>query len=165
MQRTISAAGKVADPKVTTVELSAGPIDYVDTGGDGPTIVLLHGVLMNDTVWRGVIAELGPAFRCVAPTHPLGAHRHPMRAKANLSIDSIALLVAEFLERLDLGDVTLTMNDWGGPQLLAYHIAPNASVDSCSSPAKPSTTSHPECLGIGSPSSPQRPAGSGCKAC
>lgn len=121
VQQTISAAGKVADPKITTVELSAGPIDYVDTGGDGPTIVLLHGVLMNDTLWRDVIAELAPAFRCVAPTLPLGAHRHPMRARADLNIDSIALLVAEFLERLDLHDVTLTMNDWGGPQLLVYH--------------------------------------------
>ena len=121
LRRTISAAGKVADPKITTVELSAGLIDYVDTLGDGPTIVLLHGVLMNDTVWRDVIAELAPAFRCVAPTLPLGAHRHPMRAGADLSIDSIALLVAEFLERLDLHDVTLTMNDWGGPQLLVHH--------------------------------------------
>jgi pimeloyl-ACP methyl ester carboxylesterase len=44
-----------------------------------------------------------------------------MRAGADLSIDGIALLVAEFLERLDLQDVTLIMNDWGGPQLLVDH--------------------------------------------
>jgi pimeloyl-ACP methyl ester carboxylesterase len=106
---------------VRTVDLTAGPIDYVDTGGDGPTVVLLHGVLMNDTVWRQVMAELTPAFRCVAPTLPLGAHRQPMRPGADLSIDGIALLVAEFLERLDLTDVALVMNDWGGPQLLVDH--------------------------------------------
>ena len=29
--------------------------------------------------------------------------------------------MAEFLERLDLYDVTLIMNDWGGPQLLVDH--------------------------------------------
>jgi pimeloyl-ACP methyl ester carboxylesterase len=106
---------------VRTVDLTAGPIDYVDTGGDEPTVVLLHGVLMNDTVWRQVMAELTPAFRCVAPTLPLGAHRQPMRPGADLSIDGIALLVAEFLERLDLTDVALVMNDWGGPQLLVDH--------------------------------------------
>jgi pimeloyl-ACP methyl ester carboxylesterase len=106
---------------VRTVDLTAGPIDYVDTGGDGPTVVLLHGVLMNNTVWRQVIGELTPAFRCIAPTLPLGAHRQPMRPGADLSIDGIALLVAEFLERLDLSDVTLVMNDWGGPQLLVDH--------------------------------------------
>jgi pimeloyl-ACP methyl ester carboxylesterase len=106
---------------IRTVDLTAGPIDYVDTGGDGPTVVLLHGVLMNNTVWRQVMAELTPAFRCVAPTLPLGAHRQPMRPGADLSIDGIALLGAEFLERLDLSDVALVMNDWGGPQLLVDH--------------------------------------------
>ena len=106
---------------VRTVDLTAGPIDYVDTGGDGPTIVLLHGVLMNNTVWRRVMSELTPALRCIAPTLPLGAHRQPMRPGADLSIDGIALLVAEFLERLDLSDVALVMNDWGGPQLLVDH--------------------------------------------
>jgi pimeloyl-ACP methyl ester carboxylesterase len=110
-----------SEPQPNTIELSAGPIDYVDTGGDGPTVVLLHGVLMNHTVWRDVIAELAPDFRCIAPTLPLGSHRQPMLAGADLSIDGIALLVAEFLERLDLQDVTLIMNDWGGPQLLVYH--------------------------------------------
>jgi pimeloyl-ACP methyl ester carboxylesterase len=111
----------ISDSPPSTVDLSAGPIDYIDTGGDGPTVVLLHGVLMNHSVWRGVITTLAPTLRCIAPTLPLGAHRQPMRPRADLSIDGIALLVAEFLERLDLHDVTLVMNDWGGPQLLVDH--------------------------------------------
>jgi pimeloyl-ACP methyl ester carboxylesterase len=28
---------------MATVEVSAGPIEYTDTGGDGPVLVLLHG--------------------------------------------------------------------------------------------------------------------------
>jgi pimeloyl-ACP methyl ester carboxylesterase len=48
------------DSRPDTIELSAGPIDYVDTGGDGPTVVLLDGVLMSHTVWRDVNAELTP---------------------------------------------------------------------------------------------------------
>jgi hypothetical protein len=111
----------ISDSHPSAIDLSAGPIDYIDTGGNGPTVVLIHGVLMNQTVWRDVITELAPAFRCLAPTLPLGAHRQPMRPRADLSIDGIALLVAEFLERLDLHDVTLIMNDWGGPQLLVDH--------------------------------------------
>lgn len=111
----------MSDVQSSTIDLSAGPIEYLDTGGDGPTIVLLHGVLMNHTVWRDVITELTPAFRCIAPTLPLGAHRKPMRPGSDLSIDGIALLGAEFLERLDLHDVTFIMNDWGGPQLLVDH--------------------------------------------
>jgi pimeloyl-ACP methyl ester carboxylesterase len=53
------------DSRPDTIELSAGPIDYVDTGGDGPTVVLLHGVPMNHTVRRDVIAELLPDGRLV----------------------------------------------------------------------------------------------------
>jgi len=103
---------------VPEIELSAGTIEYQDTGGPGPVLVFLHGVLMNSSAWRHVVAELGPRFRCVAPTLPLGAHRHPMRPDADLSLAGMAVLVDEFLDRLDLHDVTLVQNDWGGAQVM-----------------------------------------------
>jgi pimeloyl-ACP methyl ester carboxylesterase len=105
---------------MTQIELSAGTIDYQDTGGTatgtsgGPVIVLLHGLMMDASLWDGVIAELSAGHRCVAPTLPLGAHRHAMHAGADLSLPGIARLVAEFLDRLDLADVTLVGNDTGG---------------------------------------------------
>jgi pimeloyl-ACP methyl ester carboxylesterase len=33
------------------IELSAGTIDYEDTGGDRPTLVLLHGLLMDASLF------------------------------------------------------------------------------------------------------------------
>jgi pimeloyl-ACP methyl ester carboxylesterase len=96
------------------IELSAGTIEYEDTGGDGPAIVLLAGLLMDATLWDGVVARLSSGHRCIAPTLPLGAHRHPMRADADLSPRGIARLVSELLERLDLDKVTLVGNDTGG---------------------------------------------------
>ena len=99
------------------VELSAGGIDYRDTGGDGPVLVFTHGFPMNETQWRKVIPLLG-GYRCVLPTLPLGAHRTPMKPDADLSQLGNALLLGEFLEALDLTDVTLVMNDWGGAQFL-----------------------------------------------
>ena len=101
------------------LELSAGTIDYEDTGGSGPTLVFQHGLAMDAGLWRNVVAELRDDFRCVVPTLPLGAHRRPMRADADLSMTGIAGLIAELLEKLDLTDVTLVVNDWGGGQLLA----------------------------------------------
>jgi pimeloyl-ACP methyl ester carboxylesterase len=77
-------------------------------------LVLLHGLMMDASLWDGVIAELPSGLRCLAPTLPLGAHRHPMRPDADLSPPGIARLVAEFMDRLDLGDVTLVGNDTGG---------------------------------------------------
>jgi pimeloyl-ACP methyl ester carboxylesterase len=100
------------------IELTAGTIEYQDTGGDGPVVVLLHGLLMDGTVWRHVLADLRADYRCVVPTLPLGSHRRPMRPDADLSLHAMALLVGEFLEALDLPDVTLVINDWGGAQIL-----------------------------------------------
>jgi pimeloyl-ACP methyl ester carboxylesterase len=108
------------------IELSAGTIDYQDTGGEGPAIVLLHGLMMDASLWDGPIAELSGDHRCVAPTLPLGAHAHAMNADADLSLAGVARLVAEFLDRLDLRDVTLVGNDTGGAlvQLLVRSGAP-----------------------------------------
>ncbi|NGO79985.1 alpha/beta hydrolase [Streptomyces sp. YC504] len=100
------------------IELSAGTVSYEDTGGDGPVLVFVHGVLMDHTVWRKVVPALRDDYRCVTPTLPLGSHRTPMRPDADLSLRGLALLVGEFLDRLDLREVTLVLNDWGGAQLL-----------------------------------------------
>ena len=94
------------------IDLSAGTLDYLDTGGGGPTLVLLHGLLMDSSLWDGPIADLSTDHRCIAPTLPLGAHRHPV--SGDLSLPAIARLVEEFLDRLDLHDVTLVGNDTGG---------------------------------------------------
>ncbi len=95
------------------IALSAGRIEYEDTGGSGPILVLLHGLLMDGSVWRHVIRELRVDYRCVVPTLPVGSHRQPMRADADLSFQGLARLQAEFLEALDLRQVTLIGNDLG----------------------------------------------------
>jgi len=99
--------------------LSAGIIEYEDTGGSGPVVVLLHGLVMDGSLWRHVVGELRSDHRCVVPTLPLGSHRQPMRADADLSPHGIARLQAEFLEALDLHDVTLVGNDLGTFQITA----------------------------------------------
>ena len=101
------------------IELSAGTIEYEDTGGSGPIVVLLHGLVMDGSVWRHVVRELRADHRCVVPTMPFGGHRRPMRADADLSLRSLARLEAEFLEALDLRDVTLVGNDLGLFQVTA----------------------------------------------
>jgi pimeloyl-ACP methyl ester carboxylesterase len=66
-----------------------------------------------------VVSDLRADHRCVVPTLPLGSHRRPMRADADLSFLGHVELIAEFLERLDLRDVTLVQSDMGFAQLLA----------------------------------------------
>ena len=57
------------------IRLSAGTIEYEDMGGNGPVLVLLHGLAQNGSVWRQVVAELRPNHRCVVPTLPLGGQQ------------------------------------------------------------------------------------------
>ncbi len=102
---------------MTAVELSAGTLEYIDEG-EGPTLVLLHGLAMDGELWRAVIDELRPDHRCIAPTLPLGAHRQPMRPDADLSLRGLGRMVAEFLDALDLRAVTLCFNDWNCAPLM-----------------------------------------------
>ena len=98
---------------MTTVDLAVGPIDYEDTG-TGSVLVFLHGMLMDGSLWTDTVAALSGDHRCVVPTLPFGAHRRPVRPSADLSLPGIARLVTDFLDALDLRDVTLVGNDTGG---------------------------------------------------
>lgn len=95
------------------VKLSAGTIRYHDEG-EGPVVVFVHGLLVNSSLWQGVAERLVPGFRCIRPDWPLGAHSVAMNRGVKLSPARVAQLIGEFLEALDLRDVTLAANDTGG---------------------------------------------------
>ncbi len=97
---------------------------YSDTAGDGPVVVLLHGVFMNGSLWEEVVHGLRDRYRCIVPELPFGSHHAPMPDEADLTLESLAHMIAEFLEELDLDEVTLVCNDWGGAQLV---ISPGGS--------------------------------------
>ncbi|ORB68761.1 alpha/beta fold hydrolase [Mycolicibacterium tusciae] len=99
--------------------VSAGTIEYREEGDpDGPPVVLLHGLLMNDTQWDLALPHLPAGYRYVLPVLPIGGHRIPMREDADLTMPGMVDVVADFLDALDLTDVTLVVSDWGGPLFL-----------------------------------------------
>ena len=106
-----------------TVDLPQGTLEYRDVGS-GPPIVFLHGLLVSGSLWADVVPLLEPDFRVIVPELPLGCHRLPLKPDVQLAPPDVARLVADFLEALDLHDVTLVGNDTGGAiaQLVAaYH--------------------------------------------
>lgn len=103
------------------VEVSAGPIDYGDSGGEGRPLVFIGGLPHDESLWDGVIAELAPQFRCLTPVLPLGAQRKALRPDADLTLVGLSRIVTEFLERLDLRDAVVCFNDWGGAQTMVSH--------------------------------------------
>lgn len=100
-------------PERVAADLTGGTVVYEESG-EGTPIVFVHGVFVNGKLWRNVAAELSDAYRCIVPDWPLGSHTLPMSDDADLSTPGLARLVAEFLEHLDLQDVTLVGSDTGG---------------------------------------------------
>lgn len=98
---------------VHDIDLPAGRIRYHETG-DGPPVVFVHGLLVNADLWRKVVPAVAAAgHRCLTPDWPLGSHTIPMPG-ADLTPTGVAAVIASFLDRLDLTDVTIVANDTGG---------------------------------------------------
>ena len=95
------------------IQLSQGVVRYREQG-TGTPIVLIHGLLVNGNVWDRLVPLLASQGRCIVPDLPLGSHSLPMNKDADLSPAGIAGLIAEFMDRLELEDVTLVGNDTGG---------------------------------------------------
>jgi pimeloyl-ACP methyl ester carboxylesterase len=101
-----------AEPKIASVP--AGTIHYRDTGGSGDPILFVHGFLTDGTLWRKVIPLLEDRYRCIVADWPLGSHRTPMEPNADLTPPGLARVISDFMDALELEDVTLVGNDTGG---------------------------------------------------
>ena len=102
-----------AQDRRASVELPQGQIAYADSGEGEPT-VFVHGLLVDGRLWRKVVPLLETSRRCLVPDLPLGSHLTPMRPDADLTPPGLARLLADYLEALDLREVTLVANDTGG---------------------------------------------------
>ena len=100
-----------------SIEVPAGVIGYSEAGS-GPSVVLLHGLLMDHTLWDRVLPLLPEGFRYLRPVLPLGAHRRSMNPGTDLTLPGQVRIVADVLDALSLQDVTLVHADWGGALFL-----------------------------------------------
>jgi pimeloyl-ACP methyl ester carboxylesterase len=100
-----------------TLETRLGPVAY-RSSGDGPTLVFFAGALANGDLWRDVVATLEDRFRCITIDLPLGAHSHPLTAGADRSATSLARLLLDCLDLLDVDGATVVANDTAGGLLL-----------------------------------------------
>jgi pimeloyl-ACP methyl ester carboxylesterase len=95
------------------IELPQGRLRVHDIG-TGPTLVFVHGALVNANLWRKVVGQLSDRFRCVTLDLPFGSHLVPMPPAADLTPPAAAALIADAIAALELDDVTLVGNDTGG---------------------------------------------------
>jgi haloalkane dehalogenase len=96
------------------VEQDGLRLHYVDEGA-GETLLMLHGEPTWSYLYRKMIAALAPTARCVAPDY-LGFGRSDKPTEPGwYSYDRHTRSIARFAAELGLEDVTLVVQDWGGP--------------------------------------------------
>jgi pimeloyl-ACP methyl ester carboxylesterase len=94
-----------------------GPLAW-RSSGHGSALVFFAGALANGDLWRDVVVALEHRYRCVTVDLPLGAHPWPLTAGADRSATSLARLLLDALELLDVDDATVVANDTAGGLLL-----------------------------------------------
>ncbi|MBD3348984.1 MAG: alpha/beta fold hydrolase [Candidatus Eisenbacteria bacterium] len=102
------------------VRVGVGELHYIDEG-EGRPLVMVHGNPTWSFLYRHLVRDLAPRFRCVAPDHigfglsdkPAGWSYRPSEHARNL---------AALIDRLGLEDITLVVQDWGGPIGLSYAL-------------------------------------------
>ena len=103
------------DYPVSRVAVGAPKMAYVDVAGDGPeTFLCLHGEPTWGYLYRGLIDRLSDRGRVVVPD-AIGfgrSDKYTDRGAYTFRLHYDALV--QFIERLDLTDITLVCQDWGG---------------------------------------------------
>jgi pimeloyl-ACP methyl ester carboxylesterase len=100
------------------VRLQRAAIEYRELGpadSSHPPVLFVHGILVDHRLWLEVAEELARnGFRCILPDWPLGSHTVAVDEGVDLTPDSVAAMINEFMVAQDLNDVTLVGNDTGG---------------------------------------------------
>jgi pimeloyl-ACP methyl ester carboxylesterase len=104
--------GSTFPPAQHSVRTASGRINYVERG-KGPVALFVHGVLLNNHLWRHQLEELSDVRRCIAVD--LLAHGDTEIApEQDVSVTANATMLREFLDALNVDKVDLVGNDSGG---------------------------------------------------
>lgn len=97
-------------------KLGWGQMHYADTGGQGQTVLMIHGNPTWSFLYRKIMTALvGKPLRLVAPDLiGLGLSDKP-RNLADHTVKRHGEAMLEFVQALDLKNVILVVQDWGGP--------------------------------------------------
>ena len=90
---------------------------YVADGpDDGPVVLLLHGYPTWSYLYRKVIPVLADAgLRAVAPDHVGFGRSDKLTERTAYTFEGYVVWLGRFIEALDLRDITVVAQDWGGP--------------------------------------------------
>lgn len=107
--------------RTTTVQ--GHEIFYREAGpASAPTVVLLHGFPTSSFMFRDLIPRLAQRYHVVAPDHVgFGFSDAPGVADFDYTFDSLAAVTEALLDRLEIEDFFVYVQDYGAP--IAWRLA------------------------------------------
>lgn len=99
----------------------AGRMHYVDEGS-GEVVLMLHGNPAWSFLYRKLIKQLSGQYRCIAPDY-IGFGLSSKPYEWSYLPEDHAKNIAALVAHLGLKNITLVVNDWGGP--IGMHYAVN----------------------------------------
>lgn len=102
------------------LRLESGNIHYVDEG-KGKTILFVHGTPTWSFLYRDFIKKLSKNYRCIAIDH-LGFGLSEKKGSFPGTPEWHSKNLSEFIQKLNLQNITLVVHDFGGPIGLAAGI-------------------------------------------
>jgi pimeloyl-ACP methyl ester carboxylesterase len=82
------------------------------TGGEGPVILLLHGIAGSSRTWREVMPALGARYRVLAPD--LLGHGESAKPVGDYSLGAYASGLRDLLDALEIPSATVVGHSFGG---------------------------------------------------
>jgi haloalkane dehalogenase len=93
---------------------------YVDEG-QGRPVMFLHGQPTWGYIWRRFIGPVAASHRVIVPDH-MGFGKSETPADREYTLRTHVDNLTSLIEALDLRDITLVMQDWGGPIGVGYAV-------------------------------------------
>ncbi|HVY15360.1 MAG TPA: alpha/beta fold hydrolase [Rhodopila sp.] len=93
---------------------------YIDEGAGRP-VVMLHGEPTWGYIWRRFVPHVSATHRVIVPDH-MGFGKSETPPDRVYTLRTHVENLAALIEALDLDDITLVMQDWGGPIGIGYAV-------------------------------------------
>lgn len=100
-----------------TVDIDGQPIFYREAGDPAnPTVVLLHGFPTSSAMFRNLLRDLADSYHLIAPDHlGFGQSGMPSVDEFAYSFDALTELTLGLLDKLDVQQFALYIQDYGAP--------------------------------------------------
>ncbi len=99
------------------IEIHGQPVTY-HQAGDGPPLVLIHGITSSSRTWKKVMPRLAEKYRVIAPD--LLGHGRSAKPQGDYSLGAYASGIRDLLVALEVPKATIVGHSLGGGIALQY---------------------------------------------